>query len=461
VVPLPKSDLVDRRVEITGPVDRKMIINALNSGASVYMADFEDSHCPTWEGTVQGQINLFDAVRRRIEYTSPEGKRYRLNDRTSTLMVRPRGWHLEEKHVVFAGAPFPASLFDFGLFFYHNVQELLRRGTGPYFYLPKLEHYAEAVLWDDVFRFAEDALGLARGAIRATVLIETLPAVFEMDEILWALREHSAGLNCGRWDYIFSFIKQFREDPIAVFPDRSLLPMSTPFLTAYSRLLVQTCHRRGAHAIGGMAAQIPIKGDPNRNSAAIAKVRADKEREIDNGHDGTWVAHPGLVPVVFEVFQARMQGPNQISAHREPLAIGAEELLAVPHGERSREGAQTNVHVALRYLDSWFQGTGSVAVDHLMEDSATVEIARAQLWQWIRHSAQLKSGERFSAALFRQLLREETQRYVRESGQPGPRTSLSRSVDLLDKIVTDSEFVEFFTLPAYEALDETVEVAAQ
>ncbi len=450
----PPPDLVDRRVEITGPVDRKTIINALNSGASAFMADFEDAHSPTWLGTVRGQANLRDAVRRTIAWTSPDGREYRLGPTPATLLVRPRGWHLEERHLTLAGEPLPASLVDFGLFFAHNARELVARGTGPYVYLPKLEHFGEAGLWDDVFDVAERWAGLPRGSVRATVLIETLPAVFEMDEILFALKDHSAGLNCGRWDYIFSFIKQFRDDPQAVFPDRALLPMTTPFLDAYSRLLVTTCHRRGAHAIGGMAAQIPIKDDPAANAAALAQVRADKEREVAVGHDGTWVAHPGLVPVAREVFARGMSGPNQVASHPGTPGIRADQLLRVPTGPVRASGVRTNVRAALRYLDAWLRGIGCVPIDHRMEDAATVEIARAQLWQWVRYAVPVEGHGPLRAETVRAILAEEA--FALRSERPETAAtvaSLAGASVVLDELVTGATFVEFFPLHCYAMLD--------
>jgi malate synthase len=450
----PPADLRDRRVEITGPVDRKMIINALNSGARVFMADFEDAHSPTWGGTIAGQANLIDAVRRRIEYTAPDGRHYRLNDHTATLMVRPRGLHLIEQHVTVDGQPVPASFFDFGLFLYHNAHELRRRGTGPYFYLPKLEHYEEARLWNDVFHFAQDELKLPVGSIRATVLIETLPAVFQMDEILWELREHSAGLNCGRWDYLFSFIKQYCDDPRMIFPDRALLQMSAPFLRAYSELLVQTCHRRGAHAIGGMAAQIPIRDDPEANARAIAAVIADKEREVQAGHDGTWVAHPGLVPIAQRVFDQQMTEPNQIDTRRSPRQVTAAELLAIPSGPVTADGFRTNVRVALQYLEAWLRGIGCVPIDNKMEDAATVEIARSQLWQWIHHGVRREDGLVIDASMFWTALWDEEARLAAELGSGGVLPeSVRRAGEILDEVVTSPTYVEFLTVPAYLALD--------
>src|SRR5882762_1703256 len=391
--PIP-ADLTDRRVEITGPVDRKMIINALNSGARVFMADFEDSHAPTWRGTITGQINLLDAVRGTISYASPEGKTYQLNDppRRATLMVRPRGWHLVEKHILVDGDPVSASLFDFGLFFFHNAAELITRGTGPYFYLPKLESHLEPRLWTDVFNFAQDALGVPRGTIRATVLIETILAAFEMDEILYELREHSAGLNCGRWDYIFSFIKKFRNRSSAVLPDRAQVTMDRAFLKAYVDLLIHTCHRRSVHAMGGMAAQIPIKNDPVANDAALARVRADKLREVRAGHDGTWVAHPGLVPIAQAVFDQQMPGPNQLDVTRDDVRVTPAELLEIPTGTITTEGLRTNIDVGVRYLAAWLGGNGCVPINNLMEDAATAEICRTQIWQWLRHGARMADG---------------------------------------------------------------------
>ncbi|MGD0250578.1 MAG: malate synthase A [Thermoplasmata archaeon] len=456
-VPAPPPDLTDRRVEITGPVDRKMIINALNSGAKVFMADFEDSHSPTWVGTVAGQVNLWDAVRRRIDYQSPDGRGYRLKDRTATLMVRPRGWHLEERHVQREGRPISASLFDYGLFLFHNAAELRRRGSAPYFYLPKLEHYLEARLWNDVFSASEDRLGLPPGTIRATALIETLPAAVQMHEILWELREHSVGLNCGRWDYLFSFIKQFRDDPNALFPDRSLLTMTTPFLTAYARLLIATCHRRGAHAMGGMAAQIPIKDDPAANAEAIARVVADKEREVRFGHDGTWVAHPGLVPIAQRVFDARMPGPNQIDRPTRGAAIRARELIAVPTGPTTSEGVRRNTRVALRYLEAWLRGIGCVPIDHLMEDAATVEIARSQLWQWIHHHAPLEGGGFVGRDVFRKHLASEIRAFRAEEAGVGTLHSLRRAGVLLDRVVTSRSFAEFIPQLVYPELRDAPE----
>jgi malate synthase len=451
VAPIP-ADLQDRRVEITGPVDRKMIINALNSGASAFMADFEDSSTPTWENLVRGQINLRDAVNREIGLTSPDGKRYALAEETATLLVRPRGLHMLERHVLIDGEPVAASLFDFGLFFFHNAATLLGAGSGPYFYLPKLESSLEARWWSEVFVEAEASLGVPRGSIRATVLVETLPAAFEMDEILWELKHHSAGLNCGRWDYIFSCIKKFRGNREVVFADRSAVTMTSPFLRAYCQLLVKTCHRRNAHAMGGMAAQIPIKGDPAANDAAIGKVRADKEREAADGFDGTWVAHPGLVPVAKAVFDAAMPTANQIHRKREDVSVTAGDLLAFgPQAPITEAGLRTNINVGLQYLGAWLEGNGCVPINHLMEDAATAEISRSQIWQWIRSPrGVLDDGRKVTLELFRQLLPEELARIgVAADGKPGAE-SYEKAARLLDRLVASDAFVDFLTEPAYE-----------
>jgi malate synthase len=449
----PPPDLIDRRVEITGPVDRKMVINALNSGAKVYMADFEDAHSPTWEGTIQGQINLRDAVRGTIEYRSPEGKEYRLNERVAVLFARPRGWHLVEKHVLIDGEPAPAALFDFGLYFFHNAHALIQKGSGPYFYLPKLESHLEARLWNRVFVRAQELLGIPRGTIRATVLIENILAAFECDEILYELREHSAGLNSGRWDYLFSIIRKFRNDAQLVLPDRATLTMTTPFMKAYSELVVQTCHRRGIHAIGGMAAQIPIRHDPEANAAAIAKVVADKEREIREGYDGTWVAHPGLVPIVLEVFEKHLPTPNQL--HVLPQrTITAQELLNFPRGDITEQGMRTNIGVSLRYLESWLRGTGCVAINYLMEDAATVEISRSQLWQWVQRRAALTDGRVITTELFRQMLGEELAKIEAEIGSEAYRNSrYADAAAILERVVLAPQFIDFVTLVAYDYID--------
>jgi len=453
VAPIP-VDLLDRRVEITGPVDRKMIINALNSGASVYMADFEDSNAPVWHNNVEGQLNLRDAVRRTITFESPEGKRYALADRTAVLVVRPRGWHLVEKHVLIDGMPISASLFDFGLFFYHNARELMARGTGPYFYLPKLESHLEARLWNDVFNVAQDALGIPRGSIRATVLIETILAAFEMHEILWELREHSAGLNCGRWDYIFSFIKTFRSDPAFVLPDRAAVTMDRHFLHSYVQLLIQTCHRRGIHAMGGMAAQIPIKNDPTANAAALEKVRLDKLREVNAGHDGTWIAHPGLVALARGVFDAHMPGANQITRRRDDVAVEAGDLLAIPAGAITERGLRTNIDVGIQYLEAWLGGNGCVPIYHLMEDAATAEISRTQVWQWIAHGARLDDGRRITRELVRATMTEELASLRQRLGTrrfDGGRFDLAAR--LFEEIMTSAECPPFMTSVAYDHLD--------
>jgi malate synthase len=444
------SDLRDRRVEITGPVDRKMVINALNSGAKVFMADFEDSHSPVWENTLQGQINLSDAIRRTITFTSAEGKSYRLNDSTATLLCRPRGWHLEEKHVLVDGKAMSGSLFDFGLYLFRNARELVARGSGPYFYLPKLESRHEARLWNDVFLYSQEALGLPAGTIRATVLIETILAAFEMDEILFELKDHSVGLNCGRWDYIFSVIKKFSARPDFVMPDRALVTMTTRFLRSYSRLLIETCHKRGAHAMGGMAAQIPIKDDPDANAAALAKVRADKEREAGDGHDGTWVAHPGLVPVASEVFDRLMPGPNQLGKRPAGLKTTADDLLAVPEGAITEGGLRLNLSVGVQYLASWLSGNGCVPINNLMEDAATAEISRAQVWQWIHHGAKLEDGRRVTAALARAIMAEELARLKGSRYDPEKLESAAR---IFEEMFASDRFTEFLTIPAYERLN--------
>ena len=447
-----RPDLLDRRVEITGPVDRKMIINALNSGANVFMADFEDSNTPTWENTIQGQINLCDAVRRTISFSSPEGKQYSLSSAVATLMVRPRGWHLDEKHITLDGEPVPASLVDFGLYFFHNAEELMDRGSGPYFYLPKLESHLEARLWNEVFNAAQDSLGIPRGTIRATVLVETILAAFEMDEILYELREHAAGLNAGRWDYLFSVIKNFRDRPEFVLPDRGQLTMSVPFMRAYTELLVRTCHRRGAHAIGGMAAFIPSRRDAEVNANAFARVREDKGREANDGYDGAWVAHPDLVPVVQEVFDEVLAGrPHQKSRQRDDVRITATELLdvRVPGGRITEAGLRSDVSVALQYLEAWLRGSGAVAINNMMEDTATAEIARAQLWQWIRHSVRTEQGEPVTLDRVRAMLGEEVGRL--ESAAPGD-NRLAEAAELLEGLVAAREFPEFLTLGAYEKL---------
>jgi malate synthase len=431
-----------------------MVINALNSGAKVFMADFEDANSPTWRNCIEGQINLRDAVRRTISFASPEGKQYALKENTATLMVRPRGWHLPEKHFLVDGKPISASLFDFGLFFFHNARELLNRGTGPYFYLPKLESHLEARLWNDVFNFAQDRLKIPRGTIRATVLIETILATFEAEEILYELREHSAGLNCGRWDYIFSFIKKFRNHSGFTLPDRAQVTMTVPMMRAYCLNVIKICHRRGAHAMGGMAAQIPIRNDPAANEAALAKVLADKEREASDGHDGTWVAHPGLVPVALQAFDKHMPGPNLISRQREDVSVTAVDLLKVPTGTITEDGLRTNLRVGVQYLEAWLGGNGCVPLYNLMEDAATAEISRAQIWQWLKHNATLADGRKIATQLYDELLPQELNRIEKEVGSARfSAGNYSRAAKLFSEMSKSAEFAEFLTLPAYELLD--------
>jgi malate synthase len=450
VAPLPK-DILDRRVEITGPVDRKMIINALNSGASVFMADCEDSSTPTWANMVEGQRNLRDAVRRAIAFTDPVSqKHYQLNEKVAVLFVRPRGWHLPEKHVLVDGAEMSASLFDFGLYMFHNARELLERRTGPYFYLPKMESHLEARLWNDVFVWAQDKLGLQRGTVKATVLVETIMASFEMDEILWELREHSAGLNCGRWDYIFSFIKKFARSPACIMPDRGQVTMTTHMMRSYSQLVIRTCHNRGVHAMGGMAAQIPIKDDPVANEAAMAKVRADKEREATDGHDGTWVAHPALVPVAKEIFDRIMPAANQIYRRRQDVAPTAADLLKVPEGTRSEAGLRQNIAIGLGYVEAWLRGIGCVPLNHLMEDAATAEISRAQVWQQIHHRAKLADGRVVDRTLFRALLADELKKVEKRLGAAFRKTRYKDAARMFRDWSEAPRFVDFLTLPAYD-----------
>jgi malate synthase len=447
------EDLLDRRVEITGPVDRKMIINALSSGASCYMADFEDSTSPTWENVVRGQANLIDAVRRTITFDDPAtGKHYALADRLATLLVRPRGLHLVERHALLGGKPVPASVFDLGLYLFHNARELLARGTGPYFYFPKLEHHLEARLVNDVFNEAERLLGIPRGTCKVTVLIETLPAAFQMEEILYELRDRSAGLNCGRWDYIFSTIKTERARPECVLPDRSLVTMEQPMMKAYTELLIKTCHRRGAHAMGGMAAQIPIKNDPAANEAALAKVRADKAREAKAGHDGTWVAHPGLIAIAREAFDAVMPGKNQLDKLREDVSVSEQDLVRVPTGDRTMAGLRHNVRVGIQYLESWLAGNGCVPLYNLMEDAATAEISRSQVWQWLHHHATI-DGEVLTEATVRRVVDEEMRIVQGEIGAArfdAGRFSEAKTMFL--ELATAPALADFLTLRAYEAL---------
>ncbi len=454
IAPQPQ-DMLDRRVEITGPTDRKMVINALNCGASTFMADFEDANCPTWFNMIDGQINLRDAVRRTITFEQGD-KSYALNDKTAVLIPRPRGWHLNEKHVTVDGRQVAGGIFDFALFFFHNAKELLKRGSGPYFYLPKMESHLEARLWNDIFRLAQDELGVPQGSIKATVLIETILAAFEMDEILFELKEHSAGLNIGRWDYIFSCIKKFRSNDKFCLADRAQVTMTAPFLRAYALLLVKTCHRRGAPAMGGMAAQIPIKNDPAANEAALDKVREDKLREVTDGCDGTWVAHPGLVPVAREVFDKHMPKPNQYDKQRPDVKVTAKDLLDFrPETPITEEGLRNNISVGVQYLGAWLGGNGCVPVFNLMEDAATAEISRSQIWQWIRSDkGTLADGRRVTKSLFRHLLAEElpkVREYVGEEAWAAG--NYSESAALFEKITSDDNYVEFLTLPAYERID--------
>jgi malate synthase len=449
------QDLQDRRVEITGPTDRKMIINAMNSGANVFMADFEDSTSPTWHNMLDGQLNLCHAVEGTISFINPEGKRYHLNEETATLMVRPRGWHLPEKHVHFGGKPISGSLFDFGVFFFHNAQKLLNQASGPYFYLPKMESHWEARLWNDVFQMAQDELGIPRGSIRATVLIETIPAAFEMDEILYELREHSAGLNCGRWDYIFSIIKKFRNHPEFTMPDRVRVTMTTPCMRAYSLLAIKTCHHRGIHAIGGMAAQIPVKSDPQANEQALVAVRADKQREADDGHDGTWVAHPGLVALAKAAFDAKMPQAHQIARRRHDVQVTAKDLLTVPQGEITERGVTQNIDVGIQYMAAWLSGNGCVPLYNLMEDAATAEISRAQLWQWVHQpNGVLSDGRKITPEFIRKCFKEQMGQLESMVGAErfaGGNYALAKK--LIEQIVLKDTFTEFMTLEGYKHLE--------
>jgi malate synthase len=453
VAPLPR-DILDRRVEITGPVDRKMIINALNCGANVFMADFEDASTPSWANMVEGQFNLASAVHREIDFVDPQsGRDYKLNDRTAVLFVRPRGWHLPEKHMTVDGQPMSGSLFDFGLYFFHNARELLAQGSGPYFYLPKIESHLEARLWNEVFVHAQDALGVPQKSIKATVLIETILATFEMDEILWELRDHSAGLNCGRWDYIFSFIKKFREQEWSVLPDRAQVTMTAHFLRSYSQLLIKTCHRREVHAMGGMAAQIPIKNDAAANEAAMDRVRADKKREAGDGHDGTWVAHPGLVAIARAEFDAVMKGANQIARKRQDVHVTASDLIAMPEGTRTEAGLRQNVAVGIGYVEAWLRGIGCVPLFNLMEDAATAEISRAQVWQWVRHGQTLQDGRSVTRELVREIVREENDKVRAAMGEDAyARGRHEDAAQLMIDLVEQPVFEEFLTLPAYERI---------
>jgi malate synthase len=445
VAPIP-ADLTDRRTEITGPVDRKMIINALNSGASVFMADLEDSNSPTWENLVNGQINLRDAIRGDITFSSPEGKSYKLVEKPAVLLVRPRGWHLPERHFLIDGEQVSGSFFDFGLYFFHNAKALIAKGTGPYFYLPKMQSHLEARLWNDVFLFAQEHIGIPRGTIRATVLIETILAAFEMDEILYELREHSAGLNCGRWDYIFSFIKVFRNHADMMLPDRSQVTMDRAFLKNYVDLLIQTCHRRGIHAMGGMAAQIPIRNDAAANESALERVRQDKLREVKAGHDGTWLAHPGLISIAKAVFDEYMKTPNQISVKRDDVHITGADLLKVHEGQITEQGVRLNVDVGIQYIESWLRGNGCVPIYNLMEDAATAEISRTQVWQWLRHGAKLNDGRKITPEMVREIVATMLQRPGWDGGK------YKQAAELFEKLALSEELTEFLTLAAYRYL---------
>ncbi len=444
------ADLTDRRVEITGPAERKMMINALNSGANVFMADFEDSLSPTWSNVIEGQINLQEAIRKTLNFVSPEGKSYQLNEQVATLVIRPRGWHLNESHVTVDGQPISASLFDFGLYFFHNTHALLQRGSGPYFYLPKMESHLEARLWNDVFNFAQDALNIDRGTIRATVLLETVLAAFEMDEILYELRDHASGLNAGRWDYIFSIIKKFSNRPEFILPDRSQVTMFVPFMRAYCDLLVKTCHRRNAHAMGGMAAFIPSRKDADINRQALAKVREDKEREAKAGFDGTWVAHPDLVPVAKEVFDLHLgDKPHQKEALRSDVQVVATQLLdvAIPGSTISDAGVVNNISVALQYIESWLRGNGAVAIYNLMEDAATAEIARSQLWQWQTNKITTKEGHTISEQFYKETRDQQLAKLTASTvGR------YKDAAEILDQLVLSDKFLDFLTIAAYSYL---------
>ncbi len=450
VAPIP-AEVQDRRTEITGPVSRKMVINALNSGAQVYMADFEDSTSPTWQALMEGQANLKDAVRREIDFTTEEGRTYRLNEETAVLMVRPRGLHLPTRHIRMNGRPIPGSLVDFGLYLFHNHAALRERGSRPYFYLPKLEHYEEARYWEDVIAWSEDYLDMKRGTVKVTVLIETLPAVFQMHEILHALKDRILGLNCGRWDYIFSYIKTLRAHPDRILPDRASVTMAVPFMSAYSRLLIQTCHRRGAFAMGGMAAQIPIRGDEKANERAMAKVRADKVREVMNGHDGTWVAHPGLEPLARAEFDKVMTGPNQLDREPPDEIITAEDLLTPCEGDITEAGIRGNIRVAILYLAAWMDGNGCVPIDHLMEDAATAEIGRIQLWQWARHGAATDTGRIVTPEWVDELFADEHARLL-AAGMNGHTPAINKATALLREMTRSETPEAFLTLPAYPHL---------
>ena len=454
IAPIP-SDIEDRRVEITGPVDRKMVINALNSGAKVFMADFEDSNTPSWSNAIEGQINLRDAIRKEIEFQNPaNGKIYQLNNQTATLFVRPRGWHLNEKHIQIHDECTSGALMDFGLYFFHNANELIQNGSGPYFYLPKIESYLEARLWNEVFVFAQNYLSIPQGTIKATVLVETLPASFELNEILYELRNHSCGLNCGRWDYIFSYIKKFRSNKHKTVPNRDQVNMSSHFMKSYADLVIQTCHKRGAHAMGGMAAQIPIKNNEDANKAALGKVRQDKLREVQNGHDGTWVAHPALVEVAMEIFDKHMPMQNQINNKRHDVQVTAKDLTQTPTGTITMEGIRTNINVGLLYTESWLRGNGAAAIYNLMEDAATAEISRSQLWQWIHHNCYTVNGTNINIELYEQLKLEELEKIQQLVGEENFKNGcFKEAVQIFDRLVKSDQLEDFLTLNAYDYLN--------
>lgn len=448
------EDLMDRRVEITGPVDRKMVINALNSGAKTFMADFEDSNAPSWSNTLDGQVNLLDANKKTIELIDTNrGKQYKLNDNTAVLLVRPRGLHLNERHVVIDGEEISGSLFDFGLYVFHNTNVLLKQGSAPYFYLPKLEHYLEARWWNDVFNFAQEYLNVPKGTFKATLLIETITASFQLNEFIYELKDHIVGLNCGRWDYIFSYIKKFRNHKDFVVPNRDQVTMTTPFMAAYSNLVIQVCHKRGIHAMGGMAAQIPIKNNPNANAAALEKVRLDKEREAKNGHDGTWVAHPALVEVAMQEFDKYMPTPNQIFKKREDVNVTEQDLVELPQGTITEAGIRKNINVGILYMEAWLRGYGAVALYNLMEDAATAEISRTQVWQWLKNEVTLEDGRTFNTELFSDLFYDEVEKIITEIGEDRiEKTKFPEAVGLFKRLVTQTDFEEFLTLSAYRQL---------
>jgi malate synthase len=452
--PIP-ADLQDRRVEITGPVDRKMVINALNSGAKMFMADFEDSNSPTWSNCIEGQINLRDAINKTIAYTNEAGKEYKLNENIATLLVRPRGWHLPEKHVTIDGQEISGSLFDFGVFFYTNAKQQLANVSGPYFYLPKLESHLEARLWNDVFVFAQKELGIPQGTIKATVLIETITATFELHEIIYELREHMAGLNCGRWDYIFSYIKKFRNlDSRFVLPERGQVTMAVPFMSNYSKLVIQTCHKRRVHAMGGMAAFIPIKGDEAANNAAMERVKQDKLREVQNGHDGTWVAHPGLVKLAMDIFNEYMPTPNNYDKKREGEVYTQKDLLELPAGTITEAGLRMNINVGILYLESWLRGVGAAAIHNLMEDAATAEISRTQVWQWIKNGSKLEDGRVITTDLVDEILPSEVNKIIDYVGEDAfEKGEFDKAIEIFHNLVNDTDYVEFLTLPAYDEIN--------